>query len=802
MIKYVNFSYAWFLWILLGLLPHPGHSQTAKDIIWLEAEKFDDMGGWTNDWQFIDQMGSPYLFAIGLGTPVKDAVTSVKSAKPGRYRLWVRTLDWKPDHHPGKFEIHVNGKKLKKTFGASGREGWTWENGGVVPLLTTNEIRLKDLTGYYGRVDAIALSPDLNWIPPADVDKIAALRLQFGGISKEITDMGSYDVVVVGGGVAGTLAAVAAAREGAKTVLIQNRGELGGNTSHEIMVPPVGTRTLLLTEEEKKYYFVRETGLLEEICAYGSQLYFTYGKLYPSRLLRLVEGEPNLDLFLYTHAIDVEMEGTDRIKSVIALTVPEGKRLRFSGKIFMDCTGHGVVGLKAGAEYMYGRESKAMYNETKAPDLADTTTLGSSLKYWFTKYDTPQPFTAPAWIYSFPSCDDFSVGRHPNLDLIDRQWMISLGGTDKTYNNGEAVRDDLFRLVYGIWDHVKNHCKQYEEEAKYLKLAWVSHVVGVRESYRLKGDYVMTEHDITQQPLLPDRIAFGGWGMDDHPSEGFFKKTHYNMYSHGGLMHSIPYRSLYSRNISNLMMAGRNISVTHMALTATRVMLTCGVIGQAAGMAAGMAIQKETNPRGIYESHMAELQQKLLKTGAYLIELPNQDPNDLALSASVNASSALTPASEVINGYSRPRLTTAFPHAEFKLNAWTPDPAKEGPHWISLSWPSPQTFNVVHVVFINRDEMAPARFRLEYLNGGRWETIRVVENPRRFRRLVLPAGKIESSGFRVVLDEVEPRTGICEIRVYNEPPHVVQQAARVFEMINQPDGETLLPWEKLEEAPN
>src|SRR5690606_37718048 len=179
----------------------------------------------------------------------------------------------------------------------------------------------------------------------------------------------------------------------------------------------------------------------------------------------------------------------------------------FFGKVFIDCTGNGIVGIKAGAEYMVGRESKAMYNETKAPDVADTTTLGSSLKYWFEEQSTPQSFKSPSWIYSFPSCNDFGLGRHPVLENgIDRQWMISLGGIDKTYDNAESVRDDLLRLIYGIWDHVKNHCPEHREKARNLKLVWVSHVVGVRESFRLKGDYVMTELDVTQQPLMPDRI--------------------------------------------------------------------------------------------------------------------------------------------------------------------------------------------------------------------------------------------------------------------------------------------------------
>ncbi len=781
-------------YVSLALLALPS-LVIGQEMVWVEAESFDHTGGWTNDWQFIDQMGSPYLLAAGLGTPVKDATTAIKVDKPGRYRIWVRSHDWSPEDHPGKFELYVNNQKAGKTFGESGQAGWIWEDGGVVSLKETNQLRLQDLTGYYGRCDVIVFSSDLHWTPPVAIDAMTKLREKHGAISQEMKDMGQYDVVVVGGGIAGTLAAVAAAREGARTVLIQNRSMLGGNASLEILVPPVGVVQTKLEKEYKKYD-VRETGLVEEIAAYGNQRYFTDGKLYPSRLLRLVESEPNLDLFLHTHATGVEMENETNIASVTCISLPEGQRLRFSGKLFIDCTGNGIIGVKAGAAYMYGRESQAMYHETKAPEEADTTTLPSSLKYWYEPQETLQPFESPSWIYSFPKCSDFGTGRHPKIGPIDTQWVIELGGTEKTYANAEAVRDDLFRLIYGIWDHLKNHCTEWKEEAADEKLVWVGHVVGMRESYRLKGDYVMSERDVTEQPLLEDRVAYGGWGLDDHPSLGFFDQERLNNHTHRGVLHSIPYRSLYSENIDNLMMAGRDISVTHVALTATRVMLTCGVIGQATGTAAGMAIMENTSPRGIYQAHVDQLQQKLLKQGAYLIELPNQDPDDLALMASVKASSELSPASEVTNGYARARLPTAFPHAELRLNAWVPDTTAKGPHWLALHWAMPQSFNVVHVVFQNRGELAPKKFRLEQMSNGKWETLRVVDNAEAFRRLVLPVGEINTSGLRVVLEEEKPAGGICEIRVYKEPQHRVNMAARAYKIMRQPDDEVALPWEK------
>src|SRR5690606_23802292 len=259
----------------------------------------------------------------------------------GKFRLWVRTLDWTPKEHPGRFDIYVNQKKAERTFGQSGKEGWTWEDGGVFTLAKANEIRLKDLTGYYGRADVIAFSADLKWTPPSGLQEIAQLRLKHGAISQDVKDVGYYDVVVIGGGVAGTLAAVAAAREGARTVLIQNRGMLGGNASLENLVPPVGVVKSMLDDVHKNYD-ARETGLIEEIAAYGNQRYFEDGKLYPSRLLRLVKSEPNLDLFLNTHATEVEMKNEKDIASVIAISLPDGKRQRFSGQLFIDCSGNGI----------------------------------------------------------------------------------------------------------------------------------------------------------------------------------------------------------------------------------------------------------------------------------------------------------------------------------------------------------------------------------------------------------------------------------------------------------------------------
>lgn len=781
----------WGIPFFLGILSSFCYGQ---DQIWLEAEQFEAHGGWVNDWQFIDQMGSPYLMAIGYGEPVKDATTQITTSRPGAYRMWVRTNDWFTATHPGRFHIEIDGKMSDSTLGASGISGWNWEDAGVVALRSESKVALKDLTGYYGRCDAIVFSRDLKWIPPSDQKEIDGLRQQFGAISAEVTYKGDYDVVVVGGGVAGTLAAVAAAREGARAVLIQNRDQLGGNASLENLVPPVGFRQTLLKPEEKRLD-PRETGLIEEIAPYGGQTYFEVGRLWPDRLKTLVEAEPLLDLYLNTHATTVKKKSNNRIEGVECVQIPSGRRISFTGKIFVDCTGNGVIGLKSGAAYLFGREGMSEYNESKAPEQANRTTLPSSLKYWFTEQAAAAPFGSPDWIYKFHSCSDFTHGRHPKIGPIDNQWLIELGGTDGTYENAETVRDNLFRLIYGIWDHLKNHCPEAKGKSEKMKLAWVGHVVGLRESYRLLGDYVMSERDVTEQPLLEDRIAYGGWGLDDHPSLGFFDKERLNNHTHSGVYHSVPYRSLYSKNIENLMMAGRNISVTHVALTATRVMYATGVIGQAVGMAAGMCIGEKETPRGIYDRHLNELQQKLLKSGAFLIEIPNEDPNDLALTAEIEVASGKASAVNIIDGYARARFPSMFPAATFASNAWIPETGNATSQWAVLKWNAPMDFNVVHLVFQNRGESAYSGIRLERFDEkAGWVLLKEVDNKNLSRRLVVPLEDVSAKQLRVVLPESKA-SGIAEIRVYKESPETLASIKRSNALASLFAKEVSLPWE-------
>lgn len=763
-------------------------SASAAPLIWLEAEAFASPGGWTSDTQFIDQMGSPYLMAIGLGKPVADASTTLPVPEPGPYRLWVRTKDWVPVHHPGRFQVLVGGKPAARTFGESGEPGWRWEDGGVFDLPGPIEVRLHDLTGDYSRCDALVLSKDPAWQPPGGREQLAALRLECGALSRAIKDLGRYEVVVVGGGLAGCTAAVAAARSGAKTVLIQNRAVLGGNASVEILVPPVG----IWPHSGTNPLDPRETGLIEEYRTEGNQRTHE-AKLYSGRLKRFVSGEPNLDVMLETHITGVEMRSGTEIGAVVGLNVRTGQRMRVTGRLFLDCTGESTVGVAAGAEYRCGREPRSMYQEEMAPEEGDALTMGNSLKYVSQPVGSPKPFETRPWAMSFPWCEDFTPGRHPRLGSeIEWQWMLELGGTRDTFADAEEIRDDLLRLIFGLWDHVKNYCPDLKDKAAEHELKWVAHVAGKRENRRLIGDYVLTQDDICKQVLLPDRIAYGAWGIDDHNPEGFLHQGKPAQHGYHGVVHSIPYRSLYSKNIGNLMMAGRNISASHVAMAATRVMITCGILGEAAGTAAGLCIQHQTSPRGVFAQHLEELQQQLLKNGAYLIDLPNRDPRDLARKAAVTASSErrredgeIMAAANVIDGYARFR--------NGKTSAWAPAPGQAS-QWLELSWPQPQSCNVVHLSFLTKDR-APQRFAVEVWQPEGWKPVAEMTD-NRLRRQVLPFGRTTASKLRIVLPEVTGEDiGLCEIRVYDEPEAVCEEARRVAAKRSLPDERPDLPWD-------
>ncbi|MEK3883293.1 FAD-dependent oxidoreductase [Paenibacillus sp. PL2-23] len=444
------------------------------------------------------------------------------------------------------------------------------------------------------------------------------------------------DITVVGGGLAGVCAAVAAARSGRTVALVQNRPVLGGNSSSEVRVWVSGASA---TGTQR---FARETGIMGELLV-ENQFMNPDGNPYYWDLVvhEAVLAEPNIQLFLNTDVHEVEAEGDEhnrRIHSVTGWMMGSERRLRFESEMFLDCSGDGLVGFLAGAEYRIGREARSLYGEEWAPEEADNITLGSTILFYTKDVGKPVKYIPPSF------AKDITTTTIPTRRIIRTgdsgcyYWWIEWGGEVDTVHDNERIRDELWAAIYGIWDYIKN---SGQFEADNLTLEWVGSVPGKREYRRFIGDYVLKQQDIVNQVEFPDKIAFGGWSIDLHPPQGMYAEASGSKHLFPDGTYHIPFRSLYSSNVSNMLMAGRNISASHVAFGTTRVMATCAVMGEAAGAAAAMCVERGITPRTLAEEHMEELQQALLRNDGSIIGLRNADPKDLARQAAVQASSWL-----------------------------------------------------------------------------------------------------------------------------------------------------------------
>ncbi|QNL51082.1 FAD-dependent oxidoreductase [Olivibacter sp. SDN3] len=581
--------------IILGLLMISIYS-TAQTQHLLEAESFDDTGGWVIDQQSFPVIQSSYLMAHGMGRPVRDATTKVQFEQKGTYHLWVRTKDWAPfPKGPGKFSVWVDGKQVGGTFGESGAIDWKWYYGGVVEVGDQpTEIRLKDLTGFNGRCDALLFSTSKTE-PPQDSADIAQLRRTLLDLDGTREEAGNFDLVVVGGGVAGTCAAISAARLGLKVALIQDRPLLGGNNSSEI-------RVHLMGDVDKNHHpklgrIVRELDNGDP--GNGNPDAKQYGD---QRKLDIIKYEKNISLYLNTHVYRLEKNG-NRITAVIGRNIKTNQEIRFTGAFFSDCTGDGTVGYLSGADYRMGRESRSETGESFAPEASDEFTLGTSNLWASLPEDSVSSFPETPW--ALPFSDEY----HIDEERSDWQWETGFGNMN-TIAEAEHIRDHNLRAIFGNWSYLKNNKpEKYGNRA----LAWVAYIGGKRESRRLMGDHILTQMDVQEGEMYPDATVTATWTIDLHfpqkenslyfPGEEFFASTEHVRVA----PYTIPYRCLYSRNIENLFMAGRNISTTHVAFGSTRVMRTCGMMGEVVGMAAAIAKQHHTNPRGVYEQYLDEL---------------------------------------------------------------------------------------------------------------------------------------------------------------------------------------------------
>ncbi len=613
-----------------------GPEMVAAGFLYVDAEDFDRYGGWRMDTQFVHLMGSPFLMATGVGKPVDDAVTTLAIPRAGEYRVWVRARNWVKDSSPGRFQVAVNGAPLDREFGAAPTDRWTWENGGTVFLPEgKSTLALHDLTGFYGRCDAILLTTDADYVPPEDTEAVCKERARLLGLSLEPAFAGDFDVIVVGAGSAGVPAAVAAARNGAKTALIQNRPVLGGNASLECGVGVNGAGG--------NHPGWRESGIIEEAGWIRAELDQIN---YSDAFRQLCEAEENLTVFLNQHVIDAVMENAETIAGVKAVSTLTGLISEYTGRQFIDCSGDGWLGFYAGAEYRHGREASREFSEALAPETPDRITMsgcimGDDLGYMTAfrsrKTDRPVEFVRPEWVREIDTLE--SPHRTLNdVPGVGTWWMEHPGDIDDALHAEEA-RDELIKVTLAFWDYVKNKSSLIEKAEPY-ELVRIPILDAKRESRRLVGDYIVNQNDVEAGRLFADRIAYAGWDLDIHHPEGIYSGEGGSLdFKNNVPLSSVPFRSLYSKNIDNLLMAGRCLSYSHVALGTVRVQSTLATIGQAAGTAAAMCADQQISPRELGRRHISALQQELLKDDQTIQGIRNEDPDDLARTARVSASS-------------------------------------------------------------------------------------------------------------------------------------------------------------------
>ncbi|PQO35508.1 FAD-dependent oxidoreductase [Blastopirellula marina] len=578
------------LFLLAFAVPSFGQS------VLVEAESFDQSGGWKLDTQFIREMGSPYLLAHGLGSPVADATTKVTFPETGEYKVFVRTKDWvarwDAPGTPGRFQLLVDGKPLAETFGTQGAE-WAWQAGGSVNIDSKEvELKLHDLTGFDGRCDAIYFTKDGS-TPPSDDKILSAWRRDLLGLEEAPTVKDGYDLVVVGGGYSGMGAAISAARMGCKVALIQDRPVLGGNGSSEVRVWAMGNI------RRGKYPRIGE--IVEEFSDHAKKSPGTYEEFGDEKKEEIVRAEPNIDLFLNHHAYKVDKDGDKKISGVYAFDTRTSEQKRFSGKLYVDCTGHGTIGYLAEADF----------------DMAEKGRMGMSNMWAWAEGDEERKFPETPWALDL-SMKDFPYPRDHH-----GQWFWESGFDKDPLGDAEGIRDWNLRAVYGAFNAMKN--KDGADQHKPAFLTWVAYVGGPRESRLLQGDVVLTQDDIVSKRDFSDGCVPSTWSIDLHyPKKQFAEKFPDNPFisiavhdqrvdrNYG---YPVPYRCFYSRNIDNLFMAGRCISVDHQALGTVRVMKTCGMMGEVVGKAASIAATYDCTPREVYERYWPEMDELLKLPG-------------------------------------------------------------------------------------------------------------------------------------------------------------------------------------------
>ncbi|KAF2786252.1 hypothetical protein K505DRAFT_380389 [Melanomma pulvis-pyrius CBS 109.77] len=575
----------------------------------VEAEAFDDYGGWVMDSQFDLEMGSPYLLAHGNGVPVADATTQIAISAAGEYHVWLRAKDWVPGHHPGRFTLSINDEILLTVFGANDCD-WGWQYGGKKRLEAgPTNLSLHDLTGFGGRCDAIFLTQEEGKAPPNGADDVArAWRRGLRGLPAEPVVAGSFDLVVAGGGVPGCVAALAAARLGIRVALIQDRPYLGGNASVEIGLRPRGTVSPLTDEVYQRH---------------------ANGDL---RVKELLDAESSASVFL-NHTVYSVGVADSSITFVDARDARSGRESRFVAPIFVDCSGKAILGLLAGAETLFGQESQTEYGESLAPRLRTNRHHGNTVFFRTRTINTPTPFPNVPWATviakdyadlsgqlekfgtenlagpkvsnSKPGVPGQEVKRRMTLPMT-HYWEY--GQNLDPYTQGEHIRDHLLRAIYGTFSNVKSSAPATYAN---LVLDHVAYVAAQGQFRRYRGAHVLSETDIRTHRQFPDAVVknrgafclhYGGHEKYD------FRLADWEWDERDGKDYDVPFRCLYSVNIRNLMMAGKHISATHIAGSNVKFMGNGAEHAIATAVAAHLCRKYGCVARDLVRHHMIELQ--------------------------------------------------------------------------------------------------------------------------------------------------------------------------------------------------
>ncbi|MDO5566907.1 MAG: FAD-dependent oxidoreductase, partial [Planctomycetia bacterium] len=687
-----------------------------------------------------------------------------------RTRNWVSP--WTSQYAPGKFQLGVDGKWNATTFGTQSNP-WAWQQGEDIVVDRNGaelEVRLHDLTGFDGRVDAICFTQDKKFIPPNAKDQLAPLRRQAQNVPDEIPLASDkpFDLVVVGGGLAGICTAISAARSGLSVALVQDRPVLGGNHSSEIRVN--------LTGNINRDPYPNLGNLTRFMGTYGGGNGRSDAEHYQDDVrLDMVKAEKSIQLFLCTRVnqVETEINGTSRhIRSVVGQNIATGKRLRFVGHLFVDCTGDANVGYLAGADWRTGREARSETGESFAPRTGDKMTMGASVLWSTVVTDKPTTFPVLPWAIQF--------SPETIQPLTHGEWTWETGMKQDQVNDIEKIRDNGLRAAYGHWSYMKNFMTdEWKTEVANRQFGWVSATAGKRESRRLMGDYILCEQDIVNHKVYDDAAVTATWPIDLHfphpenakhfPGQEFRASN----VSKRCQPYPIPYRCFYSRNVNNLFMAGRQISVTHVALGSTRVMRTHGMMGEMVGMAAAVCRKHDCLPRDVYPKYFTELKARMEKGIAppspalALRTIPAWTKNP-GKNYALDAKAA---ASDTKKDYDVKYINDGKCDVTSNAGRWVSNAAPEtaNRHWVSLTFDKPVEINAFVAVGGTAGSDSPNRnFVLQYEKNGVYidipETI-IIDNQVVFAAMKFP--KVKSKSFRLHITYGTGR--LWELSLYNIP---------------------------------